>query len=454
MKFDENQLEAIKSLGNTLVVAGAGSGKTSTIVGKINYLIENNIYTASEILVISFTNETVKSLKDKVSHDVNIKTFHKLALDIINQNNEKISICPDNYLDFIIDEFLNSYALDNKKTNTIYKQILNNENNLSLFIKTYINLYKSNYSDIYDLFRLYKKSIFLNRSYYKLLLEIYLVYSRELESTKTYDFSDMINIATKLITDSSRNVPYKFIIIDEFQDTSLIRFKLIMSIIEKNNANLFVVGDDYQSIYRFSGCNLSLFINFKKYLPNTKIIKLNNNYRNNQSLINIANQFIMKNKKQIPKETICHKDSKKPIKVIFYVDKKTVIHKVSKKVTGNILILGRNNADQKHFNIEENSNVRFLTIHKSKGLEEDNVILVNLYNSTLGLPSKVDNNHLISKLMKNDYIIHAEERRLFYVALTRTKNFIYLLVPTTNYSEFIREIIHDHKNNIEFMNID
>lgn len=448
--MNEKQLEAVKSLNNTLVIAGAGSGKTFTIVNKINYLLENKIYKEDEILVISFTNESVNDLKRKINYNLNIMTFHKLSLSLLNNKNYKIST--DNYLNYIIDEYFNSYAINNKQTNKSLKRILkeNTINNLSKLIFTFLNLYKSNYQDNEYLKKLYINSHFITKDYIRIILEIYQIYENELTSSGLIDFNDMIKQATLNIRNNIIKTNYKFIIIDEFQDTSLIRFNLIKEIMIKNNAKIFVVGDDYQSIYRFSGCNLDIFLNLNKIVNNLNIITLDYNYRNPTEIAKIANNFIMKNKKQLKKNTICTKSINKPIKIIYYTKEKTIINKVTPLIKDKYLILGRNNKDKEIFNIKEEP---YLTIHKSKGLEEENIILINLYNKTNSLPSKIKNNYLINKIIKEDEYPYEEERRLFYVAITRTKNNIYLLVPQTNYSIFIKEILENYKEYIEIIKI-
>lgn len=448
--MNEKQLEAVKSLENTLVVAGAGSGKTFTIVNKIKYLLDNNIYKENELLIISFTNESVNDLKRKIDYNLDIMTFHKLAITLINNPDMKIS--NEYYLKFIINEYFNSYGKYNKKQNKLIKRILQEMNidNLKKLIFTFINLYKSNYNDINYLLNLYQKSHFINKIYYKIILEIYHIYDQELKASNLYDFNDMIKIATNNINNNQINTNYKYIIIDEFQDTSLNRFKLIDAIIKKNNAKIFVVGDDYQSIYRFSGCNLDIFLNFNNLVNNLNIINLDYNYRNPKEIVEVANSFIMKNKNQIKKETICLKNINKPIKICFYKNKKIAIEKVLKFIDTNYLILGRNNKDKDIFNVQDKP---FLTIHKSKGLEEDNIILINLTNNNNSLPSKLKNHKIINKIIKTDYYPYEEERRLFYVALTRTRNNIYLLVPKSNYSIFIKELRKNYKKYIEYINI-
>ena len=448
--MNEKQLEAVKSLENTLVVAGAGSGKTFTIVNKIKYLLDNNIYKENELLVISFTNESVNDLKRKIDYNLDIMTFHKLAITLINNPDMKIS--NEYYLKYIINEYFNSYGKYNKKQNKIIKRILQEMDidNLKKLIFTFINLYKSNYNDINYLLNLYQKSHFINKIYFKIILEIYHIYNQEIESSNLYDFNDMIKIATNNINNNIIKTNYKYIIIDEFQDTSLNRFKLIDAIMKQNNAKIFVVGDDYQSIYRFSGCNLDIFLNFNKLVSNLNIINLDYNYRNPKEIIDVANSFIMKNKNQIKKETICLKNINKPIKICFYKNKRTAIEKILKYIDTKYLILGRNNKDKDLFNVQDKP---FLTIHKSKGLEEDNIILINLTNNNNSLPSKIKNHKIINKLIKTDYYPYEEERRLFYVALTRTRNNIYLLVPKSNYSIFIKELMKNYKNYIEYINI-
>lgn len=448
--MNEKQLEAVKSLENTLVVAGAGSGKTFTIVNKIKFLLDNNIYKENELLIISFTNESVNDLKRKIDYNLDIMTFHKLAINLINNPNMKIS--NEYYLKFIINEYFNSYGKYNKKQNKLIKRILQeiDIDNLKKLIITFINLYKSNYNDINYLLNLYQKSHFINKIYFKIILEIYHIYNQELESSNLYDFNDMIKIATNNIINNQIKTNYKYIIIDEFQDTSLNRFKLINAIIKQNNAKIFVVGDDYQSIYRFTGCNLDIFLNFNKLVNNLNIINLDYNYRNPKEIIDVANSFIMKNKNQIKKETICLKNINKPIKICFYKNKRTAIEKILKYIDTKYLILGRNNTDKDIFNVQDKP---FLTIHKSKGLEEDNIILINLTNNNNSLPSKIKNHKIINKLIKTDYYPYEEERRLFYVALTRTRNNIYLLVPKSNYSIFIKELMKNYKNYIEYLNI-
>ena len=171
-------------------------------------------------------------------------------------------------------------------------------------------------------------------------------------------------------------------------------------------------------------------------------MKLKNTYRNSQELINISTKFIMKNKLQNPKELISLKHEEKPIEYIYYINPKKTFQKIYQKLKNNntsLLVLGRNNFDIKAFSNKEIP--EFMTVHAAKGLESDNVILINLTNNLYGFPNKIINTKILEELHSTDKsILYAEERRLFYVALTRTKNKVYILVPIINKSCFIKEI--------------
>lgn len=450
-KLDETQIEAIKSNAtSTLVVAGAGAGKTLTIMGKIKYLIQVEGIKEEEILCISFTNETVKSLYEKLlkqGYDIEVKTFHKLGLKLLN--NDNISIINDNYLDFIIDEYFKSFIRFDKKRLRALKNVLYTESSISAILKTqeYINLKKlistfiklakcNNYS-IKDIFYIYKKTYFIEKDIIHNILDIYMIYENELKSLNKIDFDDMIIRAIENVKDAK--LPYKFIIIDEFQDTSQVRYDLINEIIKYTNSRVFVVGDDWQSIYRFSGCNLNLFVNFKQYFDNSKYYYLKYTYRNSNELIYVSSHFIMKNKKQLSKNIESHKNLKKPIVITFNYSIEDIIALIG---NSKVLVLGRNNADIENVEWENK-----LTIHRSKGLEEDNVILVN----SDSIPSKVPNERLLRFVLNdNDYIPYEEERRLFYVALTRTREKIYIMV-NKSISPFVKELMRDYKEYIQVL---
>ncbi len=475
-----------------LVVAGAGSGKTLTILGKIHYLIKYQHLLPEEILCISFTRKAANSLKEKLKQEFALEmpvyTFHQLSLEILKENHQSFKIAEPELLEHITMEFFRETILLDLKQITYfftYFHIKTTKNGsqkyqkfyqehpqqirlLEKLIITFLHLLKCNHYSLED-FLLFSKKVkhtFSYRTYQKeksfliLALNIYLIYQKYLEENQEIDFDDMILKATSILKEKGYVKKYRYVIIDEYQDTSLIRFQLIQAILEKTDANLMVVGDDFQSIYRFTGCELSLFLNFQTYFPTAKMMKIQNTYRNSQELIQVAGDFVMKNQKQIPKKLHSNKSLKNPIQIVYYdhihdAFEKLVVE-VYEKTQKPILILGRNNQDiysvcNQNFQIDENGKIfyrknkniklTYLTVHKSKGLEEENVILIHLKNELLGFPNQIPDEKILRLVsIPSEHYPYSEERRLFYVALTRTKNKVYLLVPKKNPSIFVKEI--------------
>lgn len=469
--LDEQQKNAILHASKySLIVAGAGSGKTLTMIGKIKYLLEIKKVEPESILCISFTNESVKSLKEKINNDkIHVFTFHKLAMHILKEEENFFEIAPDTFLTETIGLFFQNHVWNhpllkkqfcklNKKiffTNKQYQTFLNTKEHIEIqkLIATFLALFSTNNLSTHDFktfFKLTKENSLLF-----FLYAIYNFYEKEKEIQHYYDFDDLIKKAMQLCKEK-RICKYKEIIIDEFQDTSKLRLDFMREVVKNNDANLTVVGDDFQSIYKFSGCDLNIFLNFQRYFQGAKTFKIENTYRNSQELIKIAGDFVMQNERQIKKDLKSHKHLDKPIKIIKYFNPYNVLLKIIKKIEkGEILILGRNNFDiynfipkekitwleQGYFKLEkEPYHLRYLTIHKSKGLESDNVILINLVDSEIGLPAKRKTPAITYLIQEKESFLYEEERRLFYVALTRTKNYCYLLVPYFNPSSFIKEI--------------
>lgn len=501
---DEQQTIVLDNSPNLLVVAGAGSGKTLTIIGKIYYLVKYKNIKFEDILCISFTRASSDSLREKLKKellcDIPVYTFHKLSLEILKENQEHYHIVENDMLKNIIINFFAVEILHSSKHMALilnyfgefplfnikkkYLKLLNSKRKeldlLYQLIETFIRLFKCNNHHIEDFIGFAKKSkktidFF---KYYKekclliIILNICLKYQEYLEQNKEIDFDDMITKATSLVEQKGIKHKYKYIIIDEYQDTSKVRFLLIKRILEYTKANLMVVGDDFQSIYRFTGCDLSLFVDFASYFENAKIMKIQTTYRNSQELINLAGSFVMKNKHQIKKNLISGKHLKKPIKIIYYKNMQASFIKLIKRIYSetnqSILVLGRNNKDidmvmGSEFKLKGESliylknpaiNIKYLTVHRSKGLEEDVVIIINMENSLLGFPNKIKDDRILRFVsIKSEKHLYSEERRLFYVALTRTKSSVYLMTQRGNQSIFIDEILQDYKNTIELISI-
>ncbi len=458
IKLDKYQRKVVQDdSARLLVIAGAGSGKTFTIAAKVKYLIESKNVKENEILCLSFTNEAVDNLKMRINYHVDILTFHKLALKIFNENDFNYSISRDTLINYIVSEF---FLIDNDNTKKMleeywnnkmkYENILNSnelivlKNNIISFIK----LIKCNDISISKLKRLrYRCVNNKDKILYYFVILIYQLYEEELSSERKIDFDDMIIYAKELVRKNGFRHNYKYIIIDEYQDISRIRFELILEILKYTNSKLMCVGDDYQAIYGFSGSNLAIFLNFFKYFPDGKRIDIKNTYRNSYELVHTSVKLIKKNPCQLKKNIHANFLYKYPIVLVYYDDFKKAYNNLFNYLylenEKKVLVLSRYNKDLEELKNEEHYGIstRYLTVHMAKGLEEESVVLIKFSNDYLGFPSKIESNSLLSFV--NDYnedIPYAEERRLFYVALTRCKKRIYILVPRDNPSIFLKEI--------------
>ncbi len=361
--------------------------------------------------------------------------------------------------------------------NEIFQTIYINKSNkyFSEFMKlccTFISLYKSNNYDISKLNEMMstsKHNPFFeerNRTFLEIIKNILFEYEIFLKKSNAIDFSDMINIASRNVILESTIPSYKYVIVDEYQDLSFSRYTLLKAVVDATSAKLLCVGDDWQSIYRFSGSDISLFTDFEDYFGKTNRLKIEKTYRNSQQLIDEASTFITKNPIQITKNLKSDKKLDYPL-VFWGYDKDPVLtlERIINKIISefgpdkSIMIIGRNNFDIEmlknsslfSFSIKNRCEImRYLpsiqtpisytTVHKSKGLEADNAILINFKNDKVGFPNQIANDMVLDFVIKkDDDFPFSEERRLFYVAITRTKNRTFVLTDNKAPSIFLKE---------------
>ena len=309
---------------------------------------------------------------------------------------------------------------------------------------------------------------------YKYIIDYDNYYSKEAFGGAVYyfDFSDLLYYSVKYIEKLTvdAKIRFDYIIIDEYQDISEIKYELTYKTAERNDAKVYAVGDDWQSIFSFSGSRIEYVCEFERFFKSVKSFKINKTYRNSQELIDGSGEFIMKNEYQLKKQLISDKHIDNPIVYKMFDSKlglteeieclKRTIKEIHKdNPDHNILVLGRTNKiiDSITNNTElvddigpkilfvgnEDIQIDGMTIHKSKGLTYDEVIVIGLNKS---FPSEKPDIYWYIDLYKDkprpEPIRFPEERRLFYVALTRTKNKVYLLVDKNadRRSEFVNEI--------------
>lgn len=305
-------------------------------------------------------------------------------------------------------------------------------------------------------------------SFLRLAKSIFLRYTEELEKGGLFDFSDMINKSARIVDGLPKNtLTYSHVIVDEYQDVSTSQKNLLKAVIGNTGAHLFCVGDDWQSIYRFAGSDMSLFTHFENHFGHTAKMWIENTYRNSQELIDITGRFVMMNRGQLPKKLRSERHCVSPIETIPYNGDKGKsdalreaarrIYRESQGEETTVLLLGRTKYDDKvvldsplfvsagrdRYRIHQAPNLmfEFMTVHKSKGLEGDYVILLNAEAGNLGFPNKIADDPVLQLVMgAPEEFEFAEERRLFYVALTRTRNKTYILVPDVMHSNFIDDL--------------
>ena len=373
----------------------------------------------------------------------------------------------------------NAIPLQPRDFNDIFEIIYSKKSNkyFSDFISlccTFISLFKARSYDMEELDRMIlacsqQDNKFIaarNRIFLSIVKYVLSQYQQYLEETKSIDFSDMINLATKQVENGCEIYNYKYIIVDEYQDISLARFRLLKSILNRTKARFLCVGDDWQSIYRFAGSDIALFTKFEDYLGFTKLLKIEKTYRNSQQLIDEASHFVTKNPNQLQKSLTSDKALRYPL-VFWGIDSNfsEVLNLVLKKIImdfgadKSILLLGRTNYDRKLlegsglflFRREQRAEkivyreslqtpISFLSVHKSKGLEADNVVLLNFTNDRLGFPNQIADDKVLDFVLTDGCTFpFEEERRLFYVAITRTKNRTFILTENKNPSVFFKE---------------
>ncbi len=389
-------------------------------------------------------------------------------------------------------------TLEPRSKQEVYRKIVSTEENkyilkLVRLLCTFIQNFKTNGYDTEKFREMHRMTDNVRT---KLFLDVchqcYLEYSKKLKERGAVDFEDMINDSAKILQeqqDMGEKLNFKYIIIDEYQDISRQRFDLARALSQICDAKIIAVGDDWQSIYAYAGSDITLFTHFAEIMGYGEELKITKTYRNSQEVIDIAGSFIQKNSSQIQKSLISPKHIDFPIIIEAYSedgDKKDLEGKggkfflqaqavercigqimeanakEGKSENSSILLIGRYGFDA--FNLcrsglftyfENTGNVKskaypkakmtFLTAHRSKGLGYDNVVIINAVNATYGFPSKIEDDPVMKLVIREDRTIeYAEERRLFYVAMTRTKNRVYIAVPQQRPSRFVAELVQEY----------
>ena len=345
------QQEAVNHIeGPMLVLAGAGSGKTKVLTNRIANLIENGVHPGN-ILAITFTNKAAKEMKERVvnligayAYNIQISTFHSLGLKIIKENYEKLGYDK------------NFTILDSDDTLTVIKKLMKDYNLSSQYY---------NARDIRNKISSAKNELITPLQFHKLefdskIVDIYKRYCEKLKLGNSVDFDDLLVLPIRLFEENkeilnSYQERYKYILIDEYQDTNEAQYRFTKMLANKYK-NIFVVGDNDQAIYAFRGANFKNILNFEKDYPDCKTILLEENYRSTQNILNAANSVIKYNKQRKDKNLWCNNDIGDKIKYVQVNDEKEEADYVADTIKDlvkdgkqydNIAVLYRTNAQSR-----------------------------------------------------------------------------------------------------------
>jgi len=320
-ELNKAQHEAVvRTEGPSLVIAGAGSGKTRVLTYRIAHLLKQGAR-PSTILALTFTNKAAREMKERIAKVAGeniarylwMGTFHSIFAKILRVEHETIGY-PSNFTIYdsadsksLIKTIIKSFNLDDKtyKPGVVASRISMAKNNL-ITPMAYANNAEVKSAD---------KSMRMPA-----ISEIYKEYAKRCRLSGAMDFDDLLMITNLLFRDHPEVLEkyqnrFGYILVDEYQDTNYSQYLIIKKLAAKHN-NICVVGDDAQSIYSFRGARIENILNFKNDYPEHRVFKLEQNYRSTQTIVNAANSIIAKNKRQIPKTVFSENDQGKPIKVI------------------------------------------------------------------------------------------------------------------------------------------
>ena len=314
--LNKKQKQAVKTTeGPVLVLAGAGSGKTRTLTYRVAYLIEQGV-SPYNILTLTFTNKAAEDMEKKVEKligelpsDLWMGTFHGICVRILSRHLEEIGynssfvIYDRTESEALIEDIILSFNLDKEEyeVNKLYGMI--NKAKRNLWSKTdFLNHYQDEEED---------------SDFYNNIADVYVKYNQVLKDNNAFDFNDLLGKTIELFNSNPDILAdyqdrFEYILIDEYQDTSPAQYQLAQMLAKKHN-NIFVVGDDYQSIYKFRGADMTNILNFNQDFSDAKVIKLEQNYRCKENIIKASNAVIANNYSQFEKEAWTARNSGEPV---------------------------------------------------------------------------------------------------------------------------------------------
>ena len=310
---------------------------------------------------------------------------------------------------------------------------------------------------------------FRHEMFLRLFEQLRVAWEAKLRASQSIDFEDMLNLATDCVESGRWTSPFDLVMVDEFQDASQARARLVAGLMRGQDKYLFAVGDDWQSINRFAGADLAVMTDFETRFGKSTTLRLETTFRCPPSLCDVSSAFVRKNPRQLNKSVrSVRPDTQKPVRIVSVQSEHHIRSAVEKRVReisqealehGNrakVYVLGRYRKESEYVpavRTQQWVDVEFITVHSSKGLEADHVIIPRMTSETLGFPSRVADDPVLQLAMPGgDSYEYAEERRLFYVALTRARSTATLITIAHKESPFITELVKEQQ--LEVVNAD
>lgn len=474
--LNQSQCEAVVNGENSLLVlAGAGSGKTSVLVARAGWLMQRKLASADQILLLAFGRQAAEEMNARLQSrlsaaDIQARTFHSLALHIIREGSNKQPVISklesdaDARRTLLIQQW-RQQCHEKKAQANGWRQWLRDElewelpdgpfweddrlaNRLASRLERWLGLMRMHggaqaamIADVPEEIRdLFSKRI-------KLMAPLMKAWKSALKEEGAVDFSGLIHQAIAILEKGRFISPWKHILVDEFQDISPQRAALLSALRQQNKRTaLFAVGDDWQAIYRFSGAEMTLTTAFHHYFGEGDRCVLDTTYRFNDRIGDIANRFIQQNPQQLAKPlNSITKGNKKSISLLAQDQLEALLNKLSgyAKPDERILLLARYHYLRPDLLDKARTrwpklNLEFMTIHASKGQQADYVILLGLQQGKEGFPAEARESIIEQGLLPQpEAFPDAEERRLAYVALTRARQQVFLMFDKAAPSPFV-----------------
>ncbi|MEH2920885.1 DNA helicase IV [Samsonia erythrinae] len=461
-----------------LVLAGAGSGKTSVLVARAAWLLHRQAATPDQILLLAFGRKAAEEMNERIqerlhTEAIQAKTFHALALHIIQQASRKAPIVSQLESDAkrrreLLITHWQQQCHEKKTQANGWRRWLTEElgwavsegdfwndpmlaNRLAGRLERWLGLMRMHGGSQNEMIEQAPESIraqFQQRI--RLMAPLLKAWKKALKEENAVDFSGLIHQAVNLLDKGRFVSPWKHILVDEFQDISPQRAKLLAALRRQNSRTcLFAVGDDWQAIYRFSGAELTLTTAFEQHFGVSEQCALDTTYRFNDRIGEIANTFIQQNPYQLRKPlNSLSKGDKKAVTILPQEQLEPLLDKLSGfvKADERVLILARYHHLRpdildKAATRWPNLPLDFMTVHASKGQQAEYVIIVGLHDGKDGFPAPARESVMETVLLPEpEDFPDAEERRLLYVALTRAKHRVWLLQDVKNPSVFIEHL--------------